>query len=964
MHQYAPSPASAPQFQIVPNDPIHVHAHTLSNGLKLFLSVNKEEPRIYTEIAVRAGSKHDPAETTGLAHYFEHMMFKGTDHLGSLDWANEKQLLEQIEELFEEHRSETDPMRKKELYAEIDRVSFEAAKFAAANEYDKLVSAIGAKNTNAYTWVEQTVYVNDIPSNELGRWFSLESERFRRPILRLFHTELETVFEEYNISQDRDFRKTMKAMQEVLTPTHPYGTQTTLGRGEDLKNPSQKNIYRFFDQYYVPNNMAIVLCGDFDPVQAVELAERHFGGMQAKPIPSFHFEPQPPLTQRVQRDVYGTESPWVDMGWRFEGARSEDALLLPLLACLLHNNQAGLFDINLIQAQQVLEAVAYPRIYEDYSSLSLQAKPREGQSLAEVERLLLLEVDKLRRGEFEDWLPEAVIKDMKLSEYREFDSNRGRAGAISESFILGLEWADVLGRLEKLARWSKQDIMAFAQQHLRDDNYVVVYKHTGEDTSVMKVEKPPITPIEVNRADASSYAHSFLGQTTPDIAPEFVDFSEKIKQQPLGQHLTLYAVPDSECNLFYCHYVYDLGRINDRRFGVLASYLPYLGTSKRTAVEMQQAFYRLGVNFAAICQDEHFYVSLSGLPESFEPAIALMEELLSDAQPSPDALRNLILDTLQERENDKLDKRVVLNKAMSSYAKYGPKSPFSDKIPKETLLALEPGTLLDLLQQLSSVEHQVFYHGPTPLEHVGSVLERHHPAAQATAPLTKPSERFPRKLYPEVETSQNQVYFVHFPMVQVELLLTSKGTPYFNLEEYIFAEWYNQYFGYGLSSIVFQEIRESKALAYSAYAYATTPTRDRYAHYLRAYVGTQPDKLQTAVGAFQEILENMPVSPIQIEHARQSVLRQISADRITKDDLFWTWRGNRDKGFDNRDLRADVYGFMQKAQMEDLLRFQTEKIKGRSYTWMVLGERNRIDFEFLKTIGTVKELTLEEIFGY
>ncbi len=196
MHDYTPPPATGIECTMVPGDPITVKMHTLSNGLRLFLTVNKNEPRVYTEIAVRAGSKHDPAETTGLAHYFEHMMFKGTDRLGSLDWPAEKALLDRIEQKFEEHRREQDPEQKKTLYAEIDRLSFEAARLAAANEYDKLVSAMGAKGTNAYTWVEQTVYINDIPSNELERWFELESERFRRPILRLFHTELETVFEE------------------------------------------------------------------------------------------------------------------------------------------------------------------------------------------------------------------------------------------------------------------------------------------------------------------------------------------------------------------------------------------------------------------------------------------------------------------------------------------------------------------------------------------------------------------------------------------------------------------------------------------------------------------------------------------------------------------------------------------------------------------------------------------------
>lgn len=963
MHEYAAA-HTLPPFKIVPNDPIQVHEHTLSNGLKLFLSVNKEEPRVYTEIAVRAGSKHDPADTTGLAHYFEHMMFKGTDRLGSLNWEQEKQLLDQIEELFEVHRAEQDPARKRELYAEIDRLSFEAAKLAAANEYDKLVSAIGAKNTNAYTWVEQTVYVNDIPANELERWFSLESERFRRPILRLFHTELETVFEEYNISQDRDFRKTMKAMQAALTPTHPYGTQTTLGRGEDLKNPSQKNIYRFFDRYYVPNNMAMVLCGDFDPAQAVRLAERYFGQLKSNPVPPFHFEPQPALTQRIRRDVYGTESAWIDMGWLFPGANSEEALLLPLIAGILHNNQAGLFDLNLIQGQQVLEAYAYPRIYEDYSSLLLQAKPREGQSLEALEKCLLDELAKLRQGDFEDWLPNAVVKDLKLSEFKEFDTNRGRAGAISESYILGLPWADTVSRLEKLSKITKADVVRFAQQHLREDNFVVVYKHTGEDKSVMKVEKPPITAIEVNRSDASGYAQSFLSQETPEIAPQFIDFSKKIKKAALGNHLTLRAVPEAESRLFYCHYIYDIGKINDRRFGILTSYLPFLGTSKYSATEMQQAFYRIGVHFAASCQDEHLYLSLSGLAESFEEGVQLMEHLLADAQPNPEALQNLIADILVQRENDKLDKNVVLRKAMTNYAKYGPKSPFSDKMPKETLLAMRPESMLGLLQDLSTMQHDVFYYGPTSPRKVANVLKANRPAAATTTPLPKASVKYPPTKYPEIGVKRDKVFFVHFPMVQVELLLVSKGTPYFNLEEYVYAEWYNQYFGYGLSSIVFQEIRESKALAYSAYAYAASPARKKYAHSLRAYVGTQPDKLHEAVGAFQEILENMPVSLPQIETARQSVLRQIAADRITKDDLYWTWRGNRDKGFANRDLRADVYVLLQKAQPADLIRYQEEHVKGRHYTWMVLGERERIDFEFLKKIGPVKELGLEELFGY
>ncbi|MCB0636392.1 MAG: insulinase family protein, partial [Lewinella sp.] len=253
------NPAKTYPYETIAGDPMGVRIYTLDNGLRVFLSVNTNEPRIFTNLVFRAGSKYDPADTTGLAHYMEHMLFKGTSRIGAMDWERESALLERIADRFEDYRATQDPDERTTIYADIDRLSYEAAQLVAPNEYDRLVTAIGAKQTNAYTWVEQTVYVNDIPSNELERWLRLERERFGHLALRLFHTELETVYEEFNISQDKDFRKSNNKLRELLFPTHPYGTQTTLGRPEHLKNPSMRNIQRFFDTYYVPNNLAICL---------------------------------------------------------------------------------------------------------------------------------------------------------------------------------------------------------------------------------------------------------------------------------------------------------------------------------------------------------------------------------------------------------------------------------------------------------------------------------------------------------------------------------------------------------------------------------------------------------------------------------------------------------------------------------------------------------------------------------
>ncbi|MEL6972012.1 MAG: pitrilysin family protein, partial [Bacteroidota bacterium] len=437
-------------YDTIAGDALGVRAYTLQNGLRVFLSVNKNEPRIFTNICFRVGSKYDPADTTGLAHYMEHMLFKGTSKIGATNWEAESALLEQIADLFETYRHTSEDEKRQELYKQIDSLSYEAALLVAPNEYDRLVTAIGGKDTNAYTWVEQTVYVNDIPSNELKRWIKLERERFRYLALRLFHTELETVYEEYNMSLAKDFRKGQQALRKLLFPTHPYGTQTTLGRPEHLKNPSMRNIETFFNTYYVPNNAAICLAGDFDPDEAIAMIDECFGDWEAVDFPPFQYEEQPPINGPLKTEVTGQASSYLQVGWRLGGGRTDDYMMGLLIRQMLYNEQAGLFDLHLNQQQRVLNAEAFNWIYEDYSILGLYGKPREGQSLEEVEQLLLVEMDKLRRGEFPDWLLEAAIRDMKQGDLKAVEKNNARVAAITTCFTLGIPWERFVKRYDWL----------------------------------------------------------------------------------------------------------------------------------------------------------------------------------------------------------------------------------------------------------------------------------------------------------------------------------------------------------------------------------------------------------------------------------------------------------------------------------------------------------------------------------
>jgi predicted Zn-dependent peptidase len=949
-------PTTTTVFREIPGDPLQTKIYELRNGMHLFLSVNQREPRVYTNIVVRAGSKQDPADTTGLAHYMEHMLFKGTSRIGALDWGQESAFLEKISDLYEQHRSTQDAEERKRIYQQIDQLSFEAAKLVAPNEYDRLLGAIGAKDTNAYTSLDQTVYLNDIPANELHRWMKLESERFRMMALRLFHTELETVYEEFNIGQDQDTRKVNKVLREALFPNHPYGTQTTIGTAEHLRNPSQRKIQDFFRTYYVPNNMAIVLSGDFEPEEAVALAEQYFGAFEAQPVPPFTHGTQPEIKAPIRREVFGQEAPFVDVAWRFEGSSTDDPMMLTLLHSLLYNYQAGLLDLNLNQRQRVIDASSWTWQYQDYSALGVVARPREGQSMEEVEQLLLGEVERLRTGDFDEWMLEAAIKDLRLREVKLSENNRNRVDMLTHAFVLGLDLQRFVDRFDWWEQVSKEDVVAFAKERM-GENRVVIYKQQGEDPGVIKVEKPPITSVELQRTAISDFAQAFLSEEVPPMTAEFADFEGQIATTALQEGLNLHYVHNADNELFRLDYIFDMGKLHDLKLPIAISYLPYLGTSRYSAAELQRQFFRLGLAFDVHTNNHYTYLTLSGLNESLEEGMRLMEHVMEGLQPDEEALRELVSSVLKRRQHTKQNRNAVLRHGLANFARYGERNPFTHRFSETELRQLDAVEMADKLKSLFRYAHEVHYYGPSErksvMEHLDRLHQRHGQLLQA-----------PKRLqFEQLATEANEVLFLDFPIVQADVMLISRGTPFFNLEEFEMSEWYNEYFGYGLSSVVFQEIREARALAYSTFAYYSSPERPQEAHYLQAYLGTQPDKLQEAIPALSGIIHDMPVSEGQAEHARQSILRRLESERLTPNRLYWEARAVRRLGY-TQDMREGIYQRLQSASLAQLQQFQQDFVRGRSYRYLVLGSRERMDWKALEQVGPVRELTMEEVFGY
>ncbi len=950
------SPDGKYTYKTIPNDPLNVRMYTLKNGLTVMLSVNKNTPRIQTFIGTKAGSKNDPSDNTGLAHYLEHMLFKGTDKYGTKDFAKEKVYLDKIDALYELYNHTTDDAKRADIYKMIDSVSGEAAKYAIANEYDKMVQTIGAKGTNAFTSVEETVYVNDIPSNRIPQWLAIESERFRNPVLRLFHTELEAVYEEKNISLDRDANKVEEKILAALFNNHTYGTQTTIGTVEHLKNPSLNKIRNYYNTWYVPNNMAIIMAGDFDPDRVIAMIDKSFSYMKAKPVPSFSFKPEPNRSNPQEFTVFGPEAENVSIAYRLPGANSHDALVARLTDMILSNSKAGLIDLNIVKKQKALRANSSIDQMKDYGVHYLTGSARKNQSLDEVRDLLLAQMDKLKKGEFDDELINAIIANEKVRYVQRAEDNSARAYDMLDAFVTDVDWTKFVNYIPELQKITKQDIIDFANKYYTKD-YVIVYKKTGKDATTIKVQKPHITPVEVNRTDRSDFLVKISGMKTEEIKPVFLDYKKDIAQQKSDHGIVMFGVKNADNGLFNLTYVFEMGKNNDLKLPVAVNLLQFLGTDKYSSEEISQKFYKLACNFSINTNDERTTLSITGLEENFEAAVLLFEDLLAHAKPDQNALDEWVQQTLKSREDAKLNKAQILRIAMNNYAMYGKDNPFTHILSSEDLKSLKADELVNnYIHELFAYEHRIFYYGPKTLQELNTKITSLHkvPATFKTIPKAIKFKR--------LDNTENIVYFTQYDMVQAEILWQNKSKNY-NPAMQAEIAMFNEYFGGGMSSIVFQTIRESKALAYSCYSRYLMPSRKTDPYYIIAYVGTQADKLNDAVPAMNELLNNMPKSEKSFQDARLSLRNQIETERINKMGMIFNYDNALRMGVDH-DLRKDVYESLDKMSYDLIQKFFDENYKNKFYSYCIIGSREKIKTEDLQKFGRIQELPLKEIFGY
>lgn len=948
---------NAPQYRVdsVAGDPLKARIYTLDNGLKVYLTVNHEKPYIQCYVAVKSGSKNDPAETTGLAHYFEHLMFKGTERFGTTDYQAERPLLDDIERRFEVYRHTTDSLTRLKMYHEIDSVSQLASHYNIPNEYDKLMAGIGAQGSNAYTSYDQTVYEENIPSNELDKWLRVQADRFMHNVIRGFHTELEAVYEEKNMSMASDNDKLIDNTFALLFPHHPYGTQTVIGTQQELKNPSITNIKKFYRTWYVPNNVAICMSGDLDPDSTVAAIARYFGAWAPNPaLPQLKFAEEQPITQPRERTVMGRESESVMLSWPLPGYASPDYPKAMLLSMLLYNGQAGMLDLELNQQQRVLGSMAFLYGLQDHSAMILMGLPKRGQKLERVRQLLLEEVERIREGAFDERNLEAIVNNLKRQQMEMLEDNENRATNFVNAFVYGLPWKDAVNRLNNLGNISRKELIDYARRTLTPNGYACVWKRQGVDTTEKKIPKPAITPIEANRDTASAFLKEVLAMPVRPVNPVFVDFKKDLQQFKTKNGTPVLYKQNTQNDLFSLTYLVERGTNDDKRLNTACTYLGYLGTKDLSPKALKEAFYRLACSLNIVSTQEQTYINLRGLNANLKPALKLLGQLLEAPQMDESIYQNMVNDIIKQRDDDKANQARNFS-ALTSYAIYGPHSPENNVMSEAELQQTNPQSLLDLIRDMLKVQHTILYYGPDTEKSLLGMLNRTPdlditPAADSSAYHIQPTgtDRLLLSPYKAKNTLMQQY--------------TNLGMTY-NPQIEPMRVLFNAYFGESTNSIVFQEMRETRGLAYSAQAQMRKPTRPEDPYIMRASITTQNDKVADAADAFDDILDNMPASEPAFELAQQSTLSDLRNERILREDILWYYYNNRKMGLDT-DPRINLYRTIPTLTLADLMKFQQTYLKNKHYTRFLTGDEKEIDLKRLQKYGPLQRVSQKEIFGY
>ena len=623
---------------------------------------------------------------------------------------------------------------------------------------------------------------------------------------------------------------------------------------------------------------------------------------------------------------------------------------------MLTNGKAGLMEVDLEQQMKIASASAFTYGLHDYSAFIVAGTPNKEQKLEEARALLLDEMAKLRRGEFDNDLLPSVIANNTLNYYKGPDDNEERANIMMDAFINDQKWEDVASKLDRQSKLTKQDIVDFANKYLRDDNFVCVYKRMGEDTTLKKIEKPAITPIPANREYESDFVKEIKNAKVPDIQPQFLDFKKDLTVTKTSKKLPLIYKQNTQDDLFNLTFRYEFGDEDDIRYSYAAQYLNYIGTDKKSVSAIKQAFYKLACNYSIVQGSKTLQINLNGLNENLPAALNLMEEILHHAKADKNSW-NQFIDLIEKMQTDAKTNQQSNFSYLWAYSTYGAYNPIRNAIKTADLRKMDPQELVNLLGGLNNMEHTVTYYGPYSEKQLNAMLAKEHKTAKKLAAVPEGKE------YKMEEIKQNEIYIAPYEAKNIYLRYYQNEGKKSSVNDGALVSLFNEYFGGGMNAIVFQELRETRGLAYNASASYLTPTRKDEKDYFVKHIISQTDKMMDCIHVFDEITNNLPQNEASFNLAKQSLMKSIQSRRVTKDGVINAYLNAKLMGIDY-DATKLYYEQIPSLTLQDVTNFEKQNIVGKPHRIIILGDEKNLDMKSLEKIAPIKRLSQEEIFGY
>lgn len=938
---------------IAQNPALEVKKHVLENGLTVYLNEDRTAKEVFGAVVVKAGSKNDPADATGMAHYLEHLLFKGTTELGTTDHEKEKPFLDSINYYYDQLGKTTDEAKRKRIQQLINKQSVEASKYALPTEFDKLMKSIGGTGLNAFTTEDMTVYHNAFPGEQMEKWLELYSHRFQNPVFRSFQSELEVVYEEKNVSMDDFETKLIEEMNKHLFKYHPYGTQTTIGTVEHLKNPSLTKMYNYFNTYYVANNMALVLCGNFDAEKTLRLIEEKFGKLRTGEVPEFPEYPKTEFTSNEILEVKYTPIKVSFLGFKTVPTIHPDRASIEVLLNLLFNeSETG--KLNKLQRdRKLMFAGCGSYTFNDDGAAIFFIIPKiVGQSFEEAEKLMFDEIDKIRKGELSDTDLQIIKTELYRQRQQELENYAQRTFSIVQTFGDGSTWEDYLNYSKEIESVTKEDVMKAAEKYL-GAHYFAIHSKTGFPKKDV-LEKPGFKPVVTEQKEESAFAKRFNETMTSEASPKFIDFEKDVSLLQLNESNKLYVTKNPINDVFSLGVQYKVGRDSIKNLDLAADLFNYFHTEDMSMDKLKEEFALLGLTYYSYCNDDRLMVIFTGLDAHLEASLKLINKLLN--QPVVDATSIEILqnDIISDRKYTEKEPD-FLGYALYEYVRLGEQSPYIDRVGTKDLKKLEAAQLLEQYKKATTYNAVWHYAGTESPEKIQSLMK-------ANMSLQDNKKETPLSIKNNQISPENIVYFVNDKKaIQSQIYFTVNSNNYqANPTTDARISAFNQYMAGSFSGLILQEIREFRSLAYSAYGFFSKPKLSGKPTYFFSYVGCQADKTIEAVDIMCGLLNNMPEKEERMPSLRSLLKNGISAKYPNFRRMSTTIEKLRERGYTSDPLK-DEYPEYDKLAFEDVVDFYKEFIKDKPIIITVYGNKKRIDMDKLAQFGKVVELKKKKI---